>query len=223
MNWWERPIWALDLETTGVDPHTAEVVQFAVARVTPSGRVLEQHSGVIRTEGWGEGAESVHGITRSESAIGMHRERMVDEIRAGLYRAFGNREPLVVFNAAYDLTILARYRAFPAAGTPAVLDPLVLDKQAHKYRRGSRKLGAVYAHYYGEVLNGAHDALADAVAAARVAFALAERHPTLQRPAAELHDLQVRWAGEQAASLQAHFRKTNPAAVVDGSWPVGTP
>lgn len=36
----------------------------------------------------------------------------------------------------------------------------------------------------------------------------------------ELHEKQVGWAAEQAASLQEWFRKTDPDAVVDGSWPM---
>lgn len=36
----------------------------------------------------------------------------------------------------------------------------------------------------------------------------------------ELHRRQVGWAAERAAGLQEHFRKTDPAAVIDGSWPI---
>jgi DNA polymerase III subunit epsilon len=38
---------------------------------------------------------------------------------------------------------------------------------------------------------------------------------------ADLHDLQVRAAAEQAASLQTHLRRTaDPRAVVEPAWPV---
>ena len=39
-------------------------------------------------------------------------------------------------------------------------------------------------------------------------------------PAAALHGAQIGWAAEQAASLQEYFRRKDPAAVVDGTWPV---
>ena len=36
----------------------------------------------------------------------------------------------------------------------------------------------------------------------------------------ELHRRQVGWAAKRAAGLQEHFRKTDPAVVIDGSWPL---
>lgn len=36
----------------------------------------------------------------------------------------------------------------------------------------------------------------------------------------ELHRRQIGWAAERAAGLQEHFRKTDPAAVVEGAWPL---
>ncbi|MEU9001809.1 3'-5' exonuclease, partial [Streptomyces sp. NPDC048551] len=71
-------------------------------------------------------------------------------------------------------------------------------------------------------LDDAHDARADAVAAARVVRSLGERHrPVARMPLAELHALQVRAAAEQSVSLQAYLRRTtDPAAVVEPSWPL---
>ena len=218
MNWWQQPLFALDLETTGADPQTCEVVSWAVARVDPSGHVLDHHGGICRTQEWSEEAEAVHGLPRSVTAHGVPGAVALAAIARRLNSIAELGVPLVAFNAAYDLTILDRHGAFPSL---LVLDPRVLDQQADRYRKGKRTLEDVYHHYTGEAFTGAHTALADAVAAARLAFALAERFETLRRPAAELHDLQVEWAREQAAGLQAHFRKKgNPAAVVDGSWPV---
>lgn len=36
----------------------------------------------------------------------------------------------------------------------------------------------------------------------------------------ELHLRQIGWAAERAAGLQEHFRKKDPAVVIDGSWPL---
>jgi len=36
----------------------------------------------------------------------------------------------------------------------------------------------------------------------------------------ELHRRQIGWAAERAAGLQEHFRKKDPAAVVEGAWPL---
>lgn len=36
----------------------------------------------------------------------------------------------------------------------------------------------------------------------------------------ELHQRQIRWAAEQAASFQEHLRKSDANAIIDGSWPL---
>lgn len=83
----------------------------------------------------------------------------------------------------------------------------------------------------------AHGAAADALAAGRLAWRLAtdpyrfeqydgrpvERIHPGQWPLEQLHRWQVTEKARQAASLEKHFRKTDPDAVVDGSWPVQPP
>jgi DNA polymerase-3 subunit epsilon len=97
-----------------------------------------------------------------------------------------------------------------------VIDAFVLDKHV-SYRRGSRKLVDQCQHY-GVRIDGAHDAAADALAAARVAWRIAQRYPTVGgKTLAELHDAQVQWAAEQAASFREYLigrarRRTCPTA-----------
>lgn len=68
---------------------------------------------------------------------------------------------------------------------------------------------------------GAHEAAADAIAAARVAWRIAQRYPALaSMPLEELHELQVKAKAEQAASLEDFFRTQGRHEVVDGSWPI---
>jgi DNA polymerase-3 subunit epsilon len=133
-------------------------------------------------------------------------------------------------NARYDLSLLDREcRRHGLAsvgerlgGEPSpVIDPLVLDKHVDRYRKGTRALHALCAHY-GVQLDDAHNARADAVAAARVVRRMAEKHqPVGAMPLPDLHHLQVRAAAAQSLSLQAHLRRTtNPAAVIEPSWPV---
>lgn len=105
-----------------------------------------------------------------------------------------------------------------------VIDPLVIDKHVDKYRKGKRALHALCAHY-GVRLDDAHDARADAVAAARVVRRMGEKHgPVGAMPLEELHILQVRAAAEQSLSLQAYLRRTaDPAAVVEPHVAARTP
>jgi DNA polymerase-3 subunit epsilon len=88
---------------------------------------------------------------------------------------------------------------------------------------GKRTL-TVVAEHYAVRLDGAHEASADAIAAGRVAQALAERYaPWLPRSADELHTRQIAWARAQAASLTEYFiriGRLDPEEQLDGSWPI---
>jgi DNA polymerase-3 subunit epsilon len=100
-----------------------------------------------------------------------------------------------------------------------VIDPLVIDKAVDRFRKGKRTLEAA-ASVYGVVLDDAHDAGADAVAAGRVAQAMAQRYPDqLDVPTTALHDLQVGWCSTQAASFQEYMRRKDPTFTTSGEWP----
>ena len=78
------------------------------------------------------------------------------------------------------------------------------------------------AEHYAVPLDAAHEASADAVAAGRVALALAREFP-LPETAVELHAQQIGWARAQAASLTEYFIKVgrlDPDDSLDGSWPL---
>ena len=146
------------------------------------------------------------------------------EIVAALRGPLEQGIPLVAYNAPYDLTLLnreaLRYGIAPLVSPTPVIDPLVIDKAVDRYRKGKRTLEAASA-FYRVVLDDAHDAGADAIAAGHVAQAIARVHvATLPPTAAELHDLQVTWSQEQAASFQSYMRRErDPQFVADGSWP----
>lgn len=242
--WWDDYLIAFDLETTGVDPETARIVTAHVSLVDPEGgaegRTLVMDPEVeIPAE-----AAAVHGFTTERAqAEGMARRFGIGALWAllGKLTRSGHpdpavRRPLVAFNAAYDLTVLdreaRRMDLAPLAPRP-VIDPLVLDKAVDTYRRGSRKLDAVAAHYGVPLLN-AHDAAADALAAVGVARAIGRKwgprpgglpmlpniNPHALADVLQLHDLQVDLRAHQSRSLEQYFRRTDPTAVVDPSWPV---
>jgi DNA polymerase-3 subunit epsilon len=56
-------------------------------------------------------------------------------------------------------------------------------------------------------MDGFHDAVHDAVAAARLAWRLSTLPDLQDREAGELHDLQIDWAAEQSHGLREYFRK----------------
>lgn len=137
----------------------------------------------------------------------------------------------MAYNAAFDLTLLSaelRRHSLPSLRDrlggldPApVVDPYTIDRSVDRYRRGKRNLEAVCGEY-GVPFDAAHDASADALAAARLARAIALRHPKVAALGpAELHRSQIEWYAEWAADFQAFLRrKGDPDAVVDAVWPL---
>ncbi|WP_416173194.1 hypothetical protein [Cryobacterium sp. 10C3] len=89
-----------------------------------------------------------------------------------------------------------------------------------RYRKGKRTLEVTSA-YYGVSLDDAHDAGADAIAAGRVAQAIAKAHvAVLPGTVAELHELQVQWSMQQAERFQDYMRRErDPKFVASGAWP----
>ncbi|WP_460773976.1 exonuclease domain-containing protein [Microbacterium sp. GXF7504] len=224
---WVRSVGVFDLETTGVDVTTDRIVTAHVG-------LLDEHGRVVRAQGWladpgvdiPEGATAVHGITGEHARMhGRPAAEVVAEVVAALRELLDAGIPVVAYNAPYDFSLLKheaiRHGVPPILSPAPVFDPLVVDKRLDRYRRGKRTLEVVAAHY-AVVLEGAHDAAADAVAAGRLAQALACRFP-LPATAHELHVQQVAWAREQAESLTEYFvriGRIDPAEVLDGSWPI---
>lgn len=221
MNWWEEPLYALDLETTGQDPHACEIVSWALVKLAPTGHVLESHASVCQVTRWNAGAESIHGIPEAVSRAGVTQAAMRQALADLLAQVISEGAPLVVFNAGYDLTILARQsnELAEAVRILHVIDPLVIDRALDKYRKGPRRLGTLCVHF-GVEHGQAHDALADATAAGRLALMLPLAYADARVPRSELHASQVAWSSEWASGYQAYKRRSDPSATIDGSWPV---
>ncbi|MBB1028642.1 3'-5' exonuclease, partial [Dietzia sp. DQ11-38-2] len=154
---------AFDLETTGPDPRTAHVVTSALLAIDGP-RKVERTWLADPGIDIPEGATAVHGITTARARThGRPHAEVVAETIAGVRTGWREGRTLVVFNAAYDLTILKRWDpSFEVLGP--VVDPFVIDRAVDPYRRGKRTLGALCAHH-GVRVDGAHEAGADALAA----------------------------------------------------------
>ncbi|GAA4375220.1 exonuclease domain-containing protein [Agromyces bauzanensis] len=224
---WANTLAVFDLETTGIDVDTCRIVTAHVGVIGMSGEVLERREWLVDPGVEIPTAASlIHGVSTERARLeGQVAAAAVAEIIEALTDAAKRSLPIVAYNAAYDLTVLAReaerYGHASLPGPAPVIDPLVIDKAVDRYRRGKRTLTATAAHY-GVALPNAHDAGADAVAAGRVAQAIARAHPELAAIAvAELHARQVDWCREQAESYQA-WRRANgePEFTTSGAWPV---
>lgn len=232
MGWHGEPLVGFDLETTGTEPLEARIVTAAVIAVR-DGAVEERWDWLadpgIRIP---EQASAIHGVTSERAtAEGRPAREVTDEIATALAGFWTRGVPVVAYNASFDLTLLAAELArhgLPSlndrvGGGPIgpVIDPYTIDRAVDKYRRGKRNLEAVCTEY-GVVLDSAHDAGADALAAVRVATAIAGRHRQVGSltPAA-LHEQQIAWYAEWAADFQRFLRrKGNTDAVVNADWPL---
>jgi DNA polymerase III subunit epsilon len=225
----------VDTEATGIDTTTERIVTWCAVALMPTGHIDADHEMVNPGIPIPQGATDVHGITDAmvqrsgnppAESLWRFVDRLADAVKGGI--------PLVGMNLSYDFTLLnheCRRHGIPtveeAAGLPLrpVIDAYVLDKHADPYRKGSRKLSAPdqatdLCRHYRVRHDGAHDALADAIAAARVCYRIVNTFDEIgQLPLQRLHDAQVLWKAGQAAGLQAHFRKKDPQATVDPCWP----
>lgn len=240
MTWFDGSRWcAFDTETTAPDPAGARLVTACVAFIG-GGRAKKVVSWVVDagvdvpTE-----AAEIHGYTTERvRAEGKPIADVLPEIVDLLATAVADGLPLVAYNAVYDNTVLncetARLGLPPFADvldSAVVLDPFVVDKHTDRYRKGKRTLTAACEHF-GVRLDGAHDAEADALAAARVMWRIGYRS---RQDAAEvrrlyadrrfpdelvrafaalgamsgrdLHDAQAVWYREQSESFAAYLRR----------------
>ncbi|MER5513529.1 3'-5' exonuclease [Streptomyces sp. NPDC002763] len=232
MGWHQELLIGFDLETTGTDPREARIVTGAVIEVR-AGQELGRREWLADP-----GVEipadavAVHGISNERAAAeGRPADQVADALADVLTGYWKTGVPVVAYNATFDLTLLSaelRRHGLPSLSDrlggldPApVIDPYTIDRWVDRYRRGKRNLEAVCAEY-GITLVAAHNASADALAAARLAGAIADRHPKIASLGpAELHRRQVEWYAEWAADFQSFLRRKGEAdAVVDGAWPL---
>lgn len=230
--WAQGRLYAADTETDGPNPEDARIITATVLGLG-GGQERTARQWLLKPERpIPEGATAVHGITTEYATEhGTERAAAIDDIAGEIACVFVNELPLIVFNAAFDLTVLDREcrrvgvstvadRLKPGAPFGPVIDPYVIDKQVDRFRRGKRTLG-VMCELYGIDLGNAHDATADALGAARLAYKLAARYPQVgEMSALDLHAAQVGWRAEQQASLGEYFAKQGKSERVDGRWPL---
>ena len=228
----DQPSWAtslavFDLETTGLDLTEARIVTACAVTIDEQGQVTGSNNEWLADPGIEipEAASNVHGVTTEIArARGRKSKEVVSEILETLRGFFKEGVPVVAYNAPYDFSILhheaIRNGLEPLSDPRPIIDPLVLDKFVDQYRSGKRTL-QVAASVYGVPLSDAHNATADAIAAGKVAQAIARRHSAkLPADVFELHDAQIAWSANQDDSYESFRRKSSPDFTVVRGWPV---
>lgn len=218
-----RKLAVFDTETSGVDVYSDRIVTAFIGIMDEDGTIDEEWSWFLNPEvEIPEGASAIHGIsTERARAEGTDAKEGVFKIAQRLDIISRQGIPVVVYNATFDLTLLKseverHYPGMRFTAPDVVIDPLVLDKQLDQFRRGSRKLVDVAAHYGVKVSENAHDAREDCIMAGALAFRIIGRFG--EHPSA-LSEKSVGWKRRQAAGMQAHFRKKDPTAKVNGGFP----
>lgn len=224
---WAKSLAVFDLETTGLDLEQARIVTACAVAIDQEGQVSGSNTEWLADPGIEipEAASKVHGVTTAIArAKGRNTKEVVSEILETLRGFFSAGIPVVAYNAPYDFTILhheaIRNGLEPLANPMPIIDPLVLDKFVDQYRSGKRTL-QVAASVYGVQLSDAHNATADAIAAGKVAQAIARKYSSkLPSDVIELHDAQKVWSVQQDDSYEIFRRKSSPDFTVVRGWPV---
>lgn len=171
----KRPLVFFDLETTGPEKETDRIVQFAALKMMPDGTERRWQTLINPGVPIPEPATEVHGITDAMVATAPSFAALAGKIWSALLDC-----DLGGYNARrFDVPMLIaefrRVKGYEAAAgelaTRAIVDPLRIFMQ-----REPRDLSAAHRFFLGEPLEGAHDAMADTVAAQRVFLAQLERY-----------------------------------------------
>jgi DNA polymerase-3 subunit epsilon len=232
MTWHLGDLLAFDVESTGVNTTTDRIVTISLVQANATLRTSSTDHWVLNPGiPIPDEAASIHGYTTERiqaegedpaSVLTGVADRLTGHLAAGL--------PVVAYNARYDCTLLncelARHDLAPVPfDRGPIVDPFVIDKHVDKYRSGKRTLTAACTHYQ-VTLADAHDAAADAIAAARLAWRLGTLPDIQALTLSELHQAQTVWGREQAESLRDYFvnsgKMTRDEADTDvqTGWPV---
>lgn len=231
--WRDQILATLDTETTGTDPENDRIVTAVVDTYDADGTQLRSLD-VLVNPGIEipKSASDVHGVTNEMAADGVEPGEAITVIIGAMMTAWRDDLPIVVYNAAFDLTLIDR-ESRRHLGTPLeilgpVIDPMVIDRHVDRYVKGAnqRRLKPTCERYDVEIHDW-HTASADAYAAQELARAISRKHDH-QMPSS-LGDL-WRWQRtlrrDQAKNLQDYFAsvgKTNDDGtpiVIPGDWPM---
>ena len=223
--WLDRPLIALDCEATGTDPKNDRALSICLGRSQRPGDWRPETVWVVPDVPVPPESTAIHGLTEQvvrERANGERREDALGRAWEALRDAAVQGVPLVLFNAAYDMTLLrSEFRRELDSDLPQgllVIDVLVTHRRLNRFT-GSRRLEVLAAQ------NGiefpAHDAEQDALATLRLLHILANENELL--PLVSVHDLQPlqeRWYAEQQEQAQAKALGNGTEFTPMPGWPV---
>lgn len=233
MSWLDGPIAGFDLETTSAEKETCRIVQWSFMLQEEPGAPPKKAGGIVDPGiPIPDEAASIHGITTERAqAEGEPHDQALERIGKALLATVNDHKmPLVIFNAAFDWTVLHNLTLPDKIPTPAwfdvaFFDPLVVSRSFNKYKKGGHKLGTLFAEAGGpsQVLDGAHDAHVDT----RMAMWLARQQMQWYASAFEEVELgkltptMTTWYRAWAEDFEAYLRKArgDHNIVIHRGWP----
>lgn len=231
--WWAGPLATFDTETTGTDVENDRIVTAVLDIYDEHDRTASLSLMLDPGIEIPEAATAIHGITTEQArAEGMAPVTGLSRLVAGLATVWATGIPVVVYNAAYDFTILdrecRRHGLPPLAITGPVIDPLVIDKHVDRYVKGANQRQLVPTCLrYGVELDNAHNAEADARAAVFLARAIGRKHD-MKMPSMlpDLYRWQAALRRDQSASYQDYLagkgttHDDGSPILINGEWPM---
>jgi DNA polymerase III epsilon subunit-like protein len=183
-NWWERPLVALDLETTGLDRYGGDsICRVTLIGVNGAGEVVGSGIDelVIPTTAMNPGALKSHGLTvefleQHGSPPNEVLPKVLDKIQTCIDRDF----PICIFNALFDVPFLISAVRRSELGRAVPPFP-VLDAWLIMRHIGQEwfSLNSTMLELFDEAQPKPHDSKWDATASARAIFELVARYPRL--------------------------------------------
>lgn len=222
-SWAQRKMIGLDYESTDVDTDVARIVTGTLYVIEPGVEPVK-HSWLLDPGvEIPEATTAIHGVTTEQArAEGMSPVEALGRMTELLAEHWTPDVPLVAYNASYDLSLYWAEATRHNVATVNldgrhVVDPLVIDRQVDRYRKGGRKLGDVCRHYGIDLIN-AHTSDADTLATLRLAYKIAQRYPTeVGLPTLSiLHENQRVWHRTWSQRMATFLRKK--ATRLETSW-----
>lgn len=202
--WFDLPLAVFDLETTGFDPKTCQIIEVGIVHFY-RGEVVKVYNWLVDPEC--QIPEEVVNLTHisQEDVTGQPKFR---EIAHDILEAFSGHG-IVAYNISFDRPFLTHKLREIGLDWPEDnpnIDPLVFA--THLYPKQKNKLGMV-AERLGISLEGAHRACNDAEATGRVLYAFRDRLP----PDLEsLLIIQSQWERENQARMS--WRRDNNNSII---------
>lgn len=176
---------AFDTETTGLPTTRAKptkdnisawdncrMLSMAIVEFRPDHKILADHTMIVYPDNFEVGATEIHGITDEKAKA---EGKPFEEVLATIVSYIENCPTMVGHNISFDINVLKAELIRRNLDVSIIdkIQPVCTLKMVKDIYFKPMKLGIIYQKLFGEELEGAHNALADSVAAGRIYSVLA--------------------------------------------------